>query len=98
MWSGLLESYAIWIKELLVNLETRGGRGRTALFLKNRNVVLIFKKTCSRTALTNAIYGWMKELGNMSPICVKIGRVSVVEQIISSNKRITTIQVERESA
>ena len=76
-----------------MNLETRGGRGRTALFLKNRNVVLILKKTC---ALTNAIYGWMKELGNISPICVKIGRVSVVEQIFTSNKRITTaIQVER---
>ena len=33
---------------------------------------------------------------DISPICVKIGRVSVVEQIFSSNKRfITAIQVER---
>ena len=39
----------------------------------------------------------VKELGNISPICVKIGSVSVVEQIISSSKRITmVIQVQVE--
>ena len=37
-----------------------------------------------------AIYRWLEE--SVSPICVKIGRETIVEQIISSNKRLSWVR------
>ena len=86
-WSGLLE-YAI----PYVKLETRGGWGRIRLCFWRSflNSVMLFRTwrhiLLFKDWFDNAIYGWLKELDNISHIWVKIGRVSVVEQIFSSNE------------
>ena len=81
----------------ICELETRCGRGSIRRSLVSEIwVVMSLWSWRTSILLIKDCFDNVKELGNISSICVKIWRVSVVEQIISSNKRITTaIQVER---